>query len=126
VGSQTFSFRFYILLVGYRLVRCIYECSRISHTAVGKIKMCIFYCISNSEPRHISRILGRRFALIFMANKYLDIGINMGPVSSVAMLLDDNKSNRIILPHATWETFIARRANIEQLLQSSAPSSLLF
>jgi len=43
----------------------------------------------------------------------------------VEMLLGDNKGNWIILPHATWEMFIERRANIEQFLQSSAPSSLV-
>jgi len=41
------------------------------------------------------------------------------------MLLGDNKGNWIILPHATWEMFIERRVNIEQFLQSSAPSSLV-
>jgi len=40
------------------------------------------------------------------------------------MLLGDNKGNQIILPHTTWKTFIARRTDIEQLLQSSAPSPL--
>jgi len=48
----------------------------------------------------------------------------VGPVSSVEMLLDDNKGNQII-PHTTWETFIARRTDIEQLLQSPTPSSLV-
>jgi len=43
----------------------------------------------------------------------LDIGIS---VSSVEMLLGDNKDNQIILPHATWETFIAKRADIEKLI----------
>jgi len=40
------------------------------------------------------------------------------------MLLGDNKSNQIILPHVTWKTFITKRANIEKLLQSLAPLSL--
>jgi len=56
--------------------------------------------------------------------KYLDIGISVGPMSSVEMLLGDNKGNQIILPHATWKTFIARRADVEKLLQSTAPASL--
>jgi len=42
----------------------------------------------------------------------------------VEMLLSDNKGNQIILSHTTWKTFIARRTDIEQLLQSPAPSSL--
>jgi len=86
-----------------------------------------FYRISHSAskiPRHIPRILGRRFALTATAYKYLDIGISVGPMSFVEILLGDNKGNQIILPYATWETFIARRADIEKLMQSPAPSSL--
>jgi len=56
--------------------------------------------------------------------KYLDVGISVGPQSSVEIVIGDNRGNKIILLHATWEMFIERRANIEQLLQSSAPSSL--
>jgi len=37
------------------------------------------------------------------------------------MPLGDNKGNQIKLPHATWKTFIAKRIDIEQLLQSPAP-----
>jgi len=48
----------------------------------------------------------------------------MGPVSSVEMLLGDNKDNQIILPYATWETFIAKRTDIEKLMQSIALASL--
>jgi len=53
------------------------------------------------------------------AYKYLDIDISVGLMSFVEMLVDDNKGNQIILPHATWKTFIERRADIEQLLQST-------
>jgi len=45
-------------------------------------------------------------------------------VSSVEIVIGDNRGNQIILPHATWEMLIEKRANIEQLLQSLAPSSL--
>jgi len=48
----------------------------------------------------------------------------VGPVSSVEMLLGDNKGNHIILPHTTWKIFITRRADIEKLLQSTASASL--
>jgi len=54
----------------------------------------------------------------------LDIDISVGLVSFVEMLLGDNKGNQIILPHATWETFIAKRADIEKLMQSTAPALL--
>jgi len=76
------------------------------------------------NPRYTHRILGRRFALTATAYKYLDIGISIEPMSFVEILLGDNKDNQIILPHATWETFIAKCADIEKLMQSTAPASL--
>jgi len=45
-------------------------------------------------------------------------------MSFVEMLLGDNKGNQIILPNATWEMFIAKRAGIEKLL-STTPALLL-
>jgi len=60
--------------------------------------------------------LGRRFALTPTAYKYLDIGISVGLVSSVEMFFGNNKGNQIILPYTTWETFIAKRADIEKLM----------
>jgi len=44
--------------------------------------------------------------------------------SSVDIVIGDKRGNQIILHHATWEMFIERCANIKQLLQSPAPSSL--
>ncbi|XP_011699132.1 PREDICTED: uncharacterized protein LOC105456632 [Wasmannia auropunctata] len=76
------------------------------------------------RPRYTPRILGRRFALTSTAFKYLDIGITVGPVSSVELLIGDNRGNQIVLPYATWKAFIERRADIEQLLQSAEISSL--
>ncbi|XP_071580699.1 uncharacterized protein [Temnothorax nylanderi] len=78
------------------------------------------------KPRYTPRILGRRFALTSTAYKFLDVGINVGPMSSVYILIGDNRGNRIILPHATWVTFIEKRADIQRLVQSPAPSSLAF
>jgi len=46
-------------------------------------------------------MLGRRFALTPMAYKYLDIGISVGSVSSVKIVIGDNRGNQIILPHVT-------------------------
>jgi len=48
----------------------------------------------------------------------------VGPVSSVEIVIGDKRGNQIILPHAMWEMFIEKRANIEQLLESPTPSSL--
>ncbi|XP_077257893.1 uncharacterized protein LOC143895015 isoform X1 [Temnothorax americanus] len=78
------------------------------------------------KPRYTPRILGRRFALTSTAYKFLDVGINAGPMSSVDILIGDNRGNRIILPHATWVTFIEKHADIQRLVQSTAPSSLTF
>jgi len=79
---------------------------------------------SSSKPRYTPHILGRRFALKATSYKYLDIGINVEPMSSVEIVIGDNRGNQIILPHTTWKIFIERRANIEQLVQSPTPSSL--
>ncbi|XP_018346729.1 PREDICTED: uncharacterized protein LOC108751162 isoform X1 [Trachymyrmex septentrionalis] len=80
---------------------------------------------SSSKPRYTSHILGRRFALTLTANKYLDIGINVGPTSFVELFIGDNQGNRLILSYATWKIFIERRVDIERLLQSTVTSSLL-
>ncbi|KAM0728336.1 hypothetical protein ACS0PU_005118 [Formica fusca] len=76
------------------------------------------------KPRYIPRILVRRFALTRTAYKYLDIGISVGPASFVELHLGDNRGNHIILPNATWATFIERRVDIERFLQLNTPSSL--
>ncbi|XP_024880439.1 uncharacterized protein LOC112460140, partial [Temnothorax curvispinosus] len=76
------------------------------------------------KPRCMPRILGRRFALTSTAYKYLDVGINVGPMSFVDILIGDNRGNQIVLPHATWTALIERRMDIEQLLESTIGSSL--
>jgi len=38
-------------------------------------------------------------------------------MSSVEIVIGDNRGSQIILLYATWEMFIERRANIEQLLE---------
>ncbi|XP_071626679.1 uncharacterized protein [Temnothorax longispinosus] len=78
------------------------------------------------KPCYTPRILGRRFAMTSTAYKFLDVGINAGPMSSVDILIGDNRGNRIILPHTTWVTFIEKRADIQRLVQSSEPSLLAF
>jgi len=54
----------------------------------------------------------------------LDIGISLEPMSFEEMFLGDNKGNQIILFYAIWETFIAKRADSEKFMQSTAPASL--
>ena len=57
------------------------------------------------------------------AYKFLDIKIVVEPTSHVEIAICDNRSNCIILPHATWKAFIERRVDIVRLMQSTAPSS---
>jgi len=76
------------------------------------------------ELHYTIRILGRRFALITTAYKYLDIGFNIGLVSYVNIILGDNKSDQISLSSETWTTIIEKRTDIERLLQSTSVSSL--
>ena len=45
-------------------------------------------------------------------------------VSFVEIVIGDNQGNNIILPRAMWQVFIERHADIEQFVQSIAPSSL--
>ncbi|KAL6255518.1 hypothetical protein P5V15_013855 [Pogonomyrmex californicus] len=63
---------------------------------------------SSSEPC-TSRILGRRFALTFTAYKYLDIGINVGPISYVELRIGGNRGNQILLPYVMWKTLIEKQ-----------------
>jgi len=82
----------------------------------------MYFCSTSHSSGYIPRILEGRFVLTSTAYKYLNISISVEPVSSVEMFLGDNKDNQIILPHAMWETFITKRADIEKLMQSTAPS----
>ncbi|KAL6253944.1 hypothetical protein P5V15_015790 [Pogonomyrmex californicus] len=63
---------------------------------------------SSSSEHCTSRILGRRFALTSTAYKYLDIGINVGPVSYVELRIGDNRGNQILLPYVMWKTLIEK------------------
>lgn len=84
-----------------------------------------FHSFEKTGPRYTPRILCRRFALTPTAYKYLDIGINAGPASSVDFILGDNRGNQLVLPHATWTALIERRADIERLLQQATATSTL-
>jgi len=56
--------------------------------------------------------------------KYLDIEINMGLMSYVKIVIDDNGGNRIILSHTIWKASIEKGANVERLGQSIVCYSL--
>jgi len=58
--------------------------------------------------------------LTLTAYKYLDIGISVGLMFYIKIVISDNRGNRIILSHMTWKAFIERRANVEQLMQSTS------
>ncbi|KYQ50682.1 hypothetical protein ALC60_10225, partial [Trachymyrmex zeteki] len=70
-------------------------------------------------------ILRRVFALTPTAYKFLEIGIAAGPMAHVEIAIGDTQGNRIVLPHATWTAFIEKKDDIERLVQSTAPSSLV-
>jgi len=76
---------------------------------------------SVSESRYTLRILERRFALIANVYKYLNIDINVRSMSSVEMLLGDNKGNYIASCNVED---IHRETCTYWFLQSIAPSSL--
>jgi len=74
------------------------------------------------EPRLNRHLIsGRRFALISISYKYLDVGISVGPVCTVVIRICDNRGNHISMSDRTWEKFIARRADIERLTQDGIP-----
>ncbi|XP_036139759.1 uncharacterized protein LOC105832204 isoform X2 [Monomorium pharaonis] len=79
-----------------------------------------------SQPRHTPRILKRRFPLTATSYKYLEMGISIGSEPFVEILLGDNKGNHIILPYTTWQKFIERRVDVEELVRATIPSSRLF
>ena len=95
------------------------------HTCFSTTRCILFfYSTSSSEPGYRPRILKRRFALTSTSFKYLDVGITVEPVSYVKIFLGDNRSNHIILPYGTWKVIVEKRMDIQQLLQSTATTSL--
>jgi len=83
------------------------------------------YSYSASESRYtlciLESILERRFALTANVYKYLNIGISVRLMSSVEMLLGDNKGNYIVSCNVED---IHRETCKYWFLQSTAPSSL--
>jgi len=56
------------------------------------------------------------FILTPIANKYLNVGVVVEPVSFVEIVIGNNQSNNIILPRAMWQVIIERRADIERTI----------
>ncbi|KYQ47210.1 hypothetical protein ALC60_13767 [Trachymyrmex zeteki] len=46
-------------------------------------------------------------------------------MSHVEIAIGDTRGNRIVLPRATWTAFVEKKIDIERLVQSTAPSSLV-
>ena len=65
----------------------------------------------------------KKYALTLTAYKFLDIETVVGSIFHMQIAIDYNRGNLMFIPHATWMTFIERRANIERLMQSTVPSS---
>ncbi|KYQ57716.1 hypothetical protein ALC60_03313, partial [Trachymyrmex zeteki] len=70
-------------------------------------------------------ILRRVFALTPTAYKFLEIGIAVGPMSHVEIAIGDTRGNRIVLPRAMWTAFVEKKVDIERLVQSTTPPSLV-
>ena len=66
----------------------------------------------------------RRYALTSVGSKYLEFGINVGPVTDVEIVLGDNRGNHLILPRRTWDTLVKRRATIEERSKVAGSASL--
>ena len=75
----------------------------------SKVYLHIFYFLqrifSYIFETSLPHILIRRYVLILTAYKFLDVEIVVGPTSHVE-ITNDNRGNRIILPHATWKASI--------------------
>jgi len=78
---------------------------------------------TSSKLCYMSHILMKKYALISIAYKFLDIGIIVGSISHVQIAISDNRSNDMFYLYATWKTFIKRRVDIERLMQSTFSSS---
>ena len=68
----------------------------------------IFDCCLSQ--RRGSRIMVRRYALTSVGSKYLEIGINVGPIG-------DNHGNHLILPWHTWNVLFNTCTTIEKRAQ---------
>jgi len=55
-----------------------------------------FFFSNYLKSRSMPHILGRRFALTTTSYKYVDVEINVGPMSSVEIIIDDNRGNQIV------------------------------
>ncbi|XP_076239463.1 uncharacterized protein LOC143182386 [Calliopsis andreniformis] len=73
-----------------------------------------------SHPRPV-RILGRRYPLT--SYKYLEIGITVGPISTVEIILGDNRGSQLVLPAPIWDALIEKRAEIKECVLSVSSDS---
>jgi hypothetical protein len=75
-----------------------------------------------AEPR----ILARRYLLTRTGYKYLDVGVNIGPPSTVVIALGDCHGKEIYLTPEMWRAFVERKRDILSHLQSDANDVNLF
>ncbi|XP_076249277.1 uncharacterized protein LOC143188738 [Calliopsis andreniformis] len=75
-----------------------------------------------SHPRPV-RILGRRYPLTSTSYKYLEIGIAVGPISTVEIILGDNRGTQLLLPAPIWDALIEKRAEIKECVLSVSSDS---
>jgi len=87
--TSKFQFHFFHTLFQHLIVYSFYNLSK------------FFSVITRNLVR--PHILGRRFALTAIFYKYVNIGFSVELMSSVKIIIGDNRGNQIILLHATWE-----------------------
>ncbi|EZA49496.1 hypothetical protein X777_12308, partial [Ooceraea biroi] len=67
--------------------------------------------------RRALRTLGRRYALTATGDKYLEIGINVGPSSYVEITIGDHRGNELIVSLETWKELYEQRWDIQNRLR---------
>ncbi|KAL6255577.1 hypothetical protein P5V15_012824 [Pogonomyrmex californicus] len=68
--------------------------------------------------RRAVRLLSRRYTLTATGYKFLEIGINVGPLSYVEIALGDHRGQELILSLETWKGLYEQRWNIYKLLRN--------
>ncbi|KYN15252.1 hypothetical protein ALC57_12519 [Trachymyrmex cornetzi] len=72
----------------------------------------------NNMERRAVRLLSRRYDLMSIGYKYLEIGINIGPPSYVEIALGDHREHELSLSLETWKSLYEQRWNIYKMLRN--------
>ncbi|EGI58645.1 hypothetical protein G5I_13226 [Acromyrmex echinatior] len=66
----------------------------------------------------IARLLGRHYDLMTTGYKFLEIGINVGPLSYMEITLRDHRGHKLLLSLETWKGLYEQRWNIYKMLRN--------